>query len=162
MAQKTTVALLGNQIDADVQPVEFRVLVGPFRPEPRVRETILVDRICREERLNQPLEQAALLGLRVGEGSQVIQRPFESLAQPCTSRLAVVPITIQAYFVDAHSGGLALRPRYRVGSPPRGAALYPASRRPITGSAEARSSALTGVSRASPFRPWQMAEPMAE
>ena len=74
-------ALLGHEVDARIGAVEIRSCGGPFGPEPDVGETFAVERVVEEIRLHQPLEEAPLLRLGVGDGPEVVQRSLEAAAQ---------------------------------------------------------------------------------
>ena len=90
------VALLRHEVDAGVGQIEperraglrfpgssaGRLLVelgDPLLPEPDLREALPVHRIRQEVGLHEPLEEASLLGLRLGNRPDVVQGALESV-----------------------------------------------------------------------------------
>ena len=76
----TAFALLGDEIDTGIGAIETGLQNRPFRPQPDVGETFLVERVLHKLRFHQPFEEAPLVGFGIGDGSYVVQRSLKAVA----------------------------------------------------------------------------------
>ena len=74
-------ALFGDEIDAGVGGVEAGPRTHPFGPQPDVGEALPVERVLDEVPFHQPLEEAPLTGLGVGDGPYVVQHRLKAVVQ---------------------------------------------------------------------------------
>ena len=76
----TAFALLGDEIDTSIGAIETGLQDRPFRPQPDVGETFLVERVLHKVRFHQPFEEAPLVGFGIGDGSYVVQCSLKAVA----------------------------------------------------------------------------------